>query len=241
MIPSFLSAADADRALSTLRKLERHDVSNWAMTGGLAVEIHRQNLHCPRSIRPLNDLDFVTTGFDCIPKSLAGDFLFRHIHPLDPPGKTLLQLIDAETSLRVDVFRAFGATLSRTTATELDSVPVRLISLEDLVARAARLALDLATGKPVASKYVHDYLRLAELVDPLQVETAWRDQRRSTDPAMFDEANALLQDLIPTRLDLLITPNYSTDTVGTSCPRCLPSPPFQLADPEVVFSLLGYC
>jgi hypothetical protein len=241
MISSFLSAADADRALSTLRKLAQHDISNWAITGGLAVEIHRQSQHCPRSLRFLNDVDFVTSGFDCIPKSLAGDFLFRHVHPLDPPGKTLLQLIDAETSLRVDVFRAFGATLSRTNATELDSVPVRLISLEDLVARAARLALDLAAGQPVASKYAHDYLRLAEIVDPSRVETAWRDQRRSTDPTTFDDADALLQDLIPTRSDLLITPNYSKTPLAPPCPRCLPSPPFQLADPEVVLSLIGYC
>jgi hypothetical protein len=90
------------------------------------------------------------------------------------------------------------------------------------------------------SGYVHDYLRLAELVDPLRLKPAWRDQRRSTDPTMFDEANALLQDLIPTRSDLLITPN-SKDSIGTTCLRCLPSPPFQLADPEVVLSLLGYC
>lgn len=87
----------------------------------------------------------------------------------------------------------------------------------------------------MASKYVHDYLRLAKLVDPLQVETAWRDQRRSTDPTTLDEANALLQDLIPTRSDLLITPNYSKDTMGATCSRWLPSPPFHLPEPEVVF------
>lgn len=58
----------------------------------------------------MNDIDFVTDSFDCIPESLADDFLFRHVHPFDPPGKTILQFIDAESALRVDVFRACGAT-----------------------------------------------------------------------------------------------------------------------------------
>jgi hypothetical protein len=188
----------------------------------------------------LNDLDFITREFEAIPRSLAGQFLFRHIHPLDPPGKTILQLIDGDTSLRVDVFRADGATMSRTTKTALGSIPVRLISLEDLAARAARLVLDLAADQQVEQKYASDYLRIAALVDTLQVEVAWRDQRRPTDPMTFREANLLLRDLIPARSSLLTTSDYSQDTRAT-CPRCLPSPPFELADSDVVRSLLAYC
>ena len=90
MIPSSFSDADANRALRTLRKLARHEISKWALTGGLAVEIHCQIRRCAPSVRPFNDLDFVTSGFDCIPTSLAGHYLFNHIHPLDPPGKTIL-------------------------------------------------------------------------------------------------------------------------------------------------------
>jgi len=218
------------------------DISNWALTGGLAVEIHYQSRGCAPTDRPFNDLDFVTSGFDCIPTSLADDYLRNHIHPLDPPGKTILQLIDSNTSIRVDVFRAFGATMSRDNYLELWHLPIFLISLEDLVARAARLVLDLAAGQPVASKHAKDYLRLAELVDLVRVETPWQDQRRSTHPVTFQEANALLPALIPRQSDLLVTPEYAKDPlVRASCPRCLPSPPFQLAEPAEVLSLLRYC
>ena len=112
------------------------------------MEIHYQSRGCAPTDRPFNDLDFVTSGFDCIPTSLADDYLRNHIHPLDPPGKTILQLIDSNTSIRVDVFRAFGATMSRVNYLELWHLPIFLISLEDLVARAARLASAGFGGRP---------------------------------------------------------------------------------------------
>jgi hypothetical protein len=123
---------------------------------------------------------------------------------------------------------------------DLPSGTIELISLEDLVARAARLALDLTGNVPTPSKYARDFLRLAELVNPADVEEAWRDQRKPGHPETFDEANTVLQDLIPARHDLLITPDYSKDTADV-CPRCAPTPAFALADPNVVLSLLGYC
>src|SRR3954451_16792147 len=90
-------------------------------------------------------------------------------------------------------------TMSRTTNAELGCMTVRLISLEDLAARAARLVLDLAAGQQVDQKHASDYLRMATLADASQVEVAWRDQRRPTDPMTFREANLLLRDLIPAR------------------------------------------
>jgi hypothetical protein len=240
MIPSFLTADDRDRVLGTVRKLSEQNISEWALTGGLAVEMHVQDVGRAPSIRALNDLDFITENFESIPTSLAGKFLFRHVHPFDPPGKIILQLIDADTSLRVDVFRAYGATMSRTVNAELGSIPVRLVSLEDLAARAARLALDLAPGKQVEQKHASDYLRLTPLVDRSHVEVAWRDHRRPSDPMTFQETSSLLRNLIPARSSLLTTADYSQDTCLT-CARCLPSPPFELADPELVCSLLGYC
>jgi len=41
------------------------------------------------------------------------------------------------------------------------------------------------------------------------MEDAWRDQRRSSHPKTFPEATTLLRDLVATRSDLLITPEYS--------------------------------
>jgi hypothetical protein len=100
--------------LKTLQKLSQHDISGWALAGGSAVEIHCLRSGLPSSTRPLNDIDFVAAAFGSAPETLAQDFLFRHVHPLDPPGKTLLQLVDADTALRIDLFRAYGAIMRRT-------------------------------------------------------------------------------------------------------------------------------
>ncbi len=216
---------------TVLGKLARHDVRNWALTGGLAFQIHGLNLALPRSLRPLNDLDFITTAFSDIPETLAEDFLFRHVHPFAPPGKTMLQLIDAENALRIDVFRASGQTMSR-------AVPI--VSLEDLVARAARILLDLAGGVAVPFQHGRDYLRFVESVDAVAVEAAWQDHRKPEQPATFAESSAMLRDLIPRSASLLITPQYSQDP-DEACPRCTPTGAFQLADPKLVLLLLGYC
>jgi hypothetical protein len=236
----FLSIGDSTRAFDTLRKLALHGASQWVLVGGLAVEFHCLRVGHSHAIRHLNDIDFVAPAFECIPETLARDFLFRHIHPFDPPGKTMMQLIDAETSLRVDVFRANGGIMSRAISVDLPSGPLRVISVEDVVAREARLLLDLDANVPVAEKHADDYLRLAELAKSSHVETAWQDHRKPTHPMTFGETNTLVKRLITTRRDLLITPDYSKDAAEI-CRRCVPTPPFHLADPEVVLALLGYC
>src|SRR5579883_1452561 len=143
-IDGILSSDDARRARQTLQKLLRHNVGGWALAGGLAAEIHcRRRGEACSSNRPLNDLDFLAPGFDCVPESLSADFVFRHVHPHDPPGKTILQLIDVESRLRVDVFRSYGGILARAQAVQLPSGPVSLISAADVVARAARILLPL--------------------------------------------------------------------------------------------------
>jgi hypothetical protein len=240
MLPRFPSAFDADRAVRTLRLLTRHDVHRWALTGGLAFEIHAVRLGRQPTLRTLSDLDFIADSIDCIPQTLPDDFLFRHIHPFDPPGKTMLQLIDPDTGLRVDVFRACGQTMSRTVRIDLPFGPMQLVSLEDLVARAARLLLDLANGVPVASKHAGDYLRFVELADSEGTEVAWKDHRKPMQPATFRETGRVLPDLIRARPNLLITPEYSKNAQEV-CPRCAPSAVFHLADPNVVLELLGYC
>lgn len=216
-----MSSAAADRAARTFRKLARHDIRHWALTGGLAIECHD-----PRaSTRALNDLDFVARDFDSIPASLAGDFLFRHVHPLDPRGKIILQFVDPDTALRIDVFRACGGTLRCTVVADLEFGPMPLVSMPDLVARAARLLLDLADGVPVPAKHAIDYLRLVDRVNRAEMETAWLDHRRPSHPAEFREARAELRNLIPARPDLLTVPEYSRNA-GEICPRCRPATAF---------------
>jgi hypothetical protein len=191
-------------------------------------------------MRAPNDLDFIAESFDAIPETLADDFLFRHIHPHDPPNRTMLQFIDTETGLRIDVFRSCRDTMRRTTTLDLSVGVIRLISLEDLAARTARLALGLVGAVPTPSKHATDFLRLAELVDPTAVEAAWLDHRKSGQPASFEEATRLLQSLIVERQNLLIAPDYSKDAAAV-CSRCESTRAFRSADPKLILSILGYC
>jgi hypothetical protein len=228
------------RAFNTLRKLAHHDVSRWVLVGGLAVEFHCRRGRHSHPIRHLHDIDFIASAFDCIPETLARDFLFRHVHPFDPPGKTMMQLVDADTSLRIDLFRTNGGIISRAISVDFPSGPLQVISVEDVVAHAARLLLDLEASGPVPAKHAGDYLRLADLVNSSNMETAWQDHRKPTPPVTFWETNIFLKRLIATRRNLLISPEYSKDTTEI-CARCVRTPLFPLADPPIVLSLLGYC
>lgn len=140
----------------------------------------------------------------------------------------------------IDVFRAYEGVVSRAISVDVQSGPLRVISIEDAVAREARLLLDLDASVPVPAKHASDYLRLAELVKSSDVETAWQDHRKLNHPMKFRETAALVKSLIATRRNLLVSPEYSKN-VAEICPRCMPTPPFQLTDPNVVLSLLGYC
>ena len=180
MLYEVLSGTDADRVMCTLRKLDRHCTRHWVLTGGLAVEVHRLRRGRTASVRKLGDIDFIVETFDKVPVSLADDFMFRHIHPFDPPDKTLLQAVDAESAVRIDVFRAYDAIINRSSDLILPTGIVRLISLEDLIARLARLTLNLAAEKETPAKHALDFLRLMELVDTKPVETAWRDHLNPT-------------------------------------------------------------
>jgi hypothetical protein len=240
VIHQILRTVDSQRAFITLQKLALHKASRWALVGGLAVEFHcLRGGHTP-SVRHLNDIDFVVSSFDDIPESLAREFLFPHVHPFDPPGKMLMQFVDANTSLRVDLFRAYGGIMCRTIPVALPSGPLQVISVEDATARAARLLLDLDAGVPVSAKHADDYFRLVELVKLPGVETAWQDHKKPGHPLTFRETDKLVKSLIAARRDLLISPEYSRNAAEV-CPRCMRTPPFPVADANVVLSLLGYC
>jgi hypothetical protein len=59
----------------------------------------------------LNDLDFVAASFDSIPETIGSELLLRHVHPHDPPGKTMLQGVDPKT--KHQRFRRDRGTLGR--------------------------------------------------------------------------------------------------------------------------------
>jgi hypothetical protein len=143
MLERFLSVAHASSVERTLQKLATHSIGSWALTGGLAAGIHCVLRGNRGHTRCLNDVDFVTKSFGDVPETLARDFLFRHVHPFDPPGKTILQAVDAPERLRIDVFRVHRGTLDRAFTPDISLGGIRIVCLEDLVARMARLVLDL--------------------------------------------------------------------------------------------------
>jgi hypothetical protein len=239
-IDLFLSATDSARVARTLLNLARHDISRWALTGGVAIELHILRLGGKPIIRRLNDLDFVAASFDSIPETIGSELLLRHVHPHDPPGKMMLQGVDPETGVRVDVFRAYGMEMGRTSSIKIATLALGTVSLQDLVARHARLNWDLVEGRPVAPKYARDFLRLIELVSTDEVERIWQEHRKGQSPESFAETALQLRRTIASQSDLLIPPTYSTK-VDEVCPRCQGGGAFPLCDPRQILSILGYC
>ena len=225
----FLNSTDCARVTRTLRKLAAHDISRWALSGGLAIEFHILSRGGMSRQRPLHNIDFVTASFDCIPETLGDRLLLRHVHPYDPPAKNMLQGVDQETEVRMDVFRAYGSEMNRVLPIEIATLAFQVVSLEDMVARHARLNWDLMEGKPIAPKYAQDFLRLLEFVTTEEVEAIWQEHRKPPSPESFAETVRQLRRVIASRSDLLIPPTYSTN-LDEVCHRCEGTGAFPLAD-----------
>jgi hypothetical protein len=185
-------------------------------------------------------MDFIVGDFESIPLTLGRDLMLRHVHPLDPPGKTLLHAIDPDTAVRIDVFRAYGSEMQRSLPIDWDGASFRVVAIEDLVARHARLNWDLLEGKPVAPKYARDFLRLLEVVSLDDVLTIWQEHRKPQCPQSFVDTVVELRRAISSSSHLLVPPNYSTN-VDEVCDRCHGSNAFPLSDPRRVRAILGYC
>jgi hypothetical protein len=252
MLDKFLAPEDQGRAARTFNRFASHDISQLTLAGGFAIELRILERGGRTLLRPLHDIDFLAVSFDSIPNTLGSDFLFRHVHPDDPPGKTLLQAVDPASALRVDVFRAYGAAIERATPIDFASLVsphapypsisprLRVAAIEDLAARHARLCCDLFSQQTVQPKFARDLLRLLELLAPEQVEPAWQEHRKPTHPATFASAAEKLRTHITTNAHLLVAPTYSTDP-SEFCARCRSTDFFPLTDAGSVLSLLGYC
>ena len=152
----------------------------------------------------------------------------------------MFQAVDPDTSVRVDVFRAYGRELERVQNIETPELALTIVAFEDLVARHARLCCNLLRGRPLAPKLARDFLRMAEFAETKNVEQVWQEHRQLEDPATFAEAEVLLREAITSRTDLLTPSVYSTD-VDEVCLRCVDTTAFKLGDARQVLSLLGYC
>ena len=237
MFDRFLTEPEVRRVATCLDRLRHCGVTEWALTGGLAVELRLAERGGQVEPRALNDLDFVTASFDSVPNSLGVEFLVRHVHPFDPPDKLIAQFVSSDLALRVDVFRTHPEVMNRV---QMGWGAMPVLSLSDLAARAARLTLPLARRQPVLAKHAGDFLRLLQVADLEDAERAWPQHRRAGDPQSFRGAAARLRKVILLSADLLISPTYSQN-VAEPCPRCAHVEGLELADPQAILAVLGYC
>lgn len=238
MFFAFLESDEARRASEVIEILIASGLRRCALTGGLAIEARLRAHGRPVCPRPLNDVDLVVEAFDAIPADLADRFLLNHIHPHAAEGKTLLQLVDRERALRIDLFRAFGATLSRASVLDEQTGPPAVLAVEDLVARTTALVCGRSQAdREIDPKHVQAFRRLADLGDASQLAEAWEDHRQEL-PGSLEDAIAQTHRLLARRPDLVVSECYSA--VVTACDRCQDVGPFRLARPEAVVDVLGY-
>jgi len=240
MFEQFLGETDVRRVGACFAMLRRCGVTEWALTGSVAIDLRMIELESPVALRVLNDLDFATPSFDTVPNTLGTVFLARHLHPFDPPDKLIAQFVSHELALRVDVFRTHPAVMNRARPVQTEFGAIHTLSLVDLIARAARLTLPLAHRQPVLSKHARDFMRLAKVVDLEDAEQAWPEHRRVGHPESFLEAATLLEQVVPRNTDLLMSPTYSQNVSGV-CSRCAAVDGLELANPKAILSILGYC
>lgn len=236
VLEEVLIAEDARRAAHAILTLGAHGL-HAALAGGVARAIQLQAHGHATLPRHLNDVDLVVEGFSSLPPSLAGVFLLNHVHPSAAEGKILLQLIDEPQALRIDVFRTFGSSLSRTIRVAAVE-PLQVLAVEDLRARAtAMVHLHLARDRPIDPKYVLALNELDGLGDRHVLNAAWEDHRQGV-AGSFADAHQRASDLGTSRPDLLVSDVYST--VIEPCDRCRVVGPLRPSPPERIVEILGY-
>jgi hypothetical protein len=235
---AFLKAIDAKRASDVVDKLLANGLSGCALTGSLAMEARLRVHGRPIQWCALNDVDLVVDSFDAIPTALADGFLLNHIHPHAPEGQTLLQLIDRDHALRVDLFRAFGTTLSRAGVLDEQTGPLPVLAIEDLVARTtAHVCGRLRNGLEIDMKHVRAFLRLADFGLATQFGQAWQDHRQDV-PGTLETATQEAHRLLARHPELVVSGRATS--IVNKCERCHDYGPFRLAQPEVIVDILGY-
>jgi hypothetical protein len=226
----------AGRAIAIVAALIANGLDG-ALTGGIAIDAHLALHGRPAERRRLNDLDFVVEHFASLPPSLGERFLANHVHPQAPVGKTLVQLVDRDHALRVDLFRAFGETLSRAVTLDSEAGPLRVVSLEDLVARTTAYVGRVLEGQTIEPKHARSFARLQGLGDPHRLEAAWRDHRQDGRESFADAVRDCVQ-VLAARPDLVASEPYGRTR---SCDRCENHGTFRLAPADEIVAILGYC
>lgn len=209
-----------------------------ALTGGLAIAAQLRAHGRPAERRGLNDIDLVVHGFGAIPESVTASFLLHHVHPDAIEGRTLLQLIDEATAVRVDLFRAFGNTLARASAFDHQTSALHILSVEDLVARTTALVCgSLRRRKTIDRKHVRAFTRLLGLGRQEQLAAAWSDHRQAI-PGTLEDATREAIRLLEAHPELVVVEEYSA--IVMPCERCREQGPFRPGPADRIVQTLGY-
>ncbi len=238
MFTAFLYRDDAVRTADAVTTILAHGL-RCALTGGLAIDAQLRSHGRSAERRRFNDVDLVVESFASIPASLAGSFLQHHVHPDATDGKTLVQLIDEPRALRIDLFRAFGSTLSRASRLDDETGTLDVLSVEDLRARTTALVCGrLRRGQRVDIKHATAFTRLLGLGRHDVLAAAWNDHRQHV-PGTFDQATREAARLLESHPELAVVEEYSAGPAF--CERCRAHGPFRPAAASRIVEILGYC
>jgi hypothetical protein len=141
-----------------------------------------------------------------------------------------MQLVDEPRALRIDLFHALGSTLSRSITLDDETGELKVLSVEDLVARTTALVCGrLRRGQSVDVKHATALTRLLGLGRPEQLAAAWNDHRQQV-PGTLDAASREAIGLLEAHPELVVVEEYSHDV--PPCERCRDHGPFRPASPE---------
>lgn len=200
-----------------LRRFCRHvDTERIALTGRVAINLHVTVAHGDRSRRVVaNDVDVVADDAGAVRKTVTTDFLVSHFHRPQPGHpRFLIQLVDATTRLRLDIFPDTLRALSRAHVVDVSGVPLRVLDARAILDHKLGLLSSASPASPVEKKHYADAMRLGAICG--------RQVAR-----------------IPS--SHLAAAVYSHD-VDATCARCdvSRSVDFPLAPKRVIFDILGY-
>ena len=240
-LPLLDAAFQAQSNVRIQRALERFLAhrSGVALAGSLAMFAQLKASGRVLADRVFVDIDFVTISLNGLPGTIADEFLCPHVHADAGVGRTLVQFVHPSDAVRIDVFAASEGSLSRATPFRFGDTTVPVVSLEDQAARAASLCMKLVRGGPVAAKHARDLKLMLPSVSNSDIDIVWDEHRHPSDPSCFQDAVKLIQDHAEAHLELLVTPEFSSD-LSSICPKWAKAGAFHPAPAAQIFSILGY-
>lgn len=208
-------STERDRLSQTLSRLLPHlNLSAVALTGGVAIQLHCHQAGWPPARVMVADLDFVAVDVDALCPTVSQTLLVSHFH-LPQPGypKFMVQLVDAATRIRVDVFPDLVGSIACAPEAVVAGHSLRVLDANSILDHKLGGVARASTVAPIDEKHVRDAVLLGRLCG---------------------------RPVAPLPENLMIKPVYGQDL--TSCARCEASlrKDFPIARRDHVFEILGY-